>query len=113
MSTCSFAKESNTFILYPPSSIKYLILSITGFAYCFKNPYISSNFIVFTNTAFIVILQFSSNSQYTSLAISLSTSINIETDFVLPSNFINLKITAFGKYGIFRPSTETFSVYKR
>ena len=37
----------------------------------------------------------------------------METDFVLPINFINLKITALGKYGIFRPSVETSSQYKR
>ena len=84
-----------------------------GLTSCLINASISLTFIVFTNTAFIVILQFSSNSQYTSVAISLSTSINMETDFVLPNNFINLKITAFGKYGIFRPSIDTSSVYNR
>ena len=113
MSTYSFVNESNTFIVYPPSSKKCFISSITGFISCLKNASISSNFIVFINSAFIVILQSSSNSQYTSVAMSLSTFINMETDFVLPSIFINLKIIAFGKNGIFLPSTETSSQYRR
>ena len=109
MSTYSFVNDTNVFIVYPPSSKKCLMSSITGFISRLKNASISSNLIVFTKSAFIVILQSSSNSQYTSVAISLSTLINMETDFVFPSNFINLKITAFGNTGIFLPSTETSS----
>ena len=61
---------------------------------------------------YIVIYPFSSNSQINVYIIfSYSTLIYADTDMVFPIFFISLKITDFGRYGIFLPSVLILLAY--
>ena len=96
--------------LYPLCSNVSCTFPIMGLMTSLNISSIFSTSTTFVNSELISIKPSSSNSQTMVWeTLSIDVSMYMDTDFFLPMLFINLKIVAFFKYGIFRPSVEILS----